>query len=106
MSIKTITKENFNEEIVVSDLPVLVDFWAPWCVYCRRIAPVLDRMADNLDGQVVIAKIDVDEQPELAAQFSVETIPALFLFQNGEPGEKLVAPSSQAQIEAWMDEQL
>ena len=95
----TLTKENFEQEVLQSDRPVLVDFWAPWCVYCRRIAPVLDRM----DGQsdVVIAKINIDEQPELEERFQVDTIPTLLLFRNGQAGEPLIAPGSKAQIVDW-----
>lgn len=99
----TITKENFETQVLQVDRPVLIDFWAPWCVYCRRIAPVLDRMDGASD--VTIAKINIDEQPELAAQFGVEVIPTFYLFQHGEHGDKLVAPSSQAQLEAWIAEQ-
>lgn len=96
----TLTKENFEQEVLQSDRPVLVDFWAPWCVYCRRISPVLDRM----DGQndVVIAKINIDEQPELAERFGVEVIPTFYLFQHGAHGDKLIAPGSQAQLEDWI----
>lgn len=99
----TLTKENFEQEVLQSDRPVLVDFWAPWCVYCRRIAPAFDRM----DGQsdVVLAKINIDEQPELAERFDVTVIPTFYLFQNGVPGDKLIAPGSQAQIEDWVNAQ-
>ena len=99
----TITKENFEQQVLQADSPVLIDFWAPWCVYCRRIAPVLDRMDGASD--VTIAKINIDEQPELAARFGVEVIPTFYLFQQGKHGDKLVAPSSQAQLETWIVEQ-
>lgn len=99
----TITKENFEQQVLQADSPVLIDFWAPWCVYCRRIAPVLDRMDGASD--VTIAKINIDEQPELAARFGVEVIPTFYLFQQGKHGDKLVAPSSQAQLETWIAEQ-
>ena len=106
MSIKTITKDNFSQEVSQSSQPVLVDFWAPWCVYCKRLAPVLDRLSDKLASQVAVAKINIDEQPELAQQFDVSVIPTLYLFQEGQPGEKLVAPPSQAQIEDWIHTQV
>lgn len=99
----TITKENFEQQVLQADSPVLIDFWAPWCVYCRRIVPVLDRMDGASD--VTIAKINIDEQPELAARFGVEVIPTFYLFQQGKHGDKLVAPSSQAQLETWIAEQ-
>ena len=106
MSVKTITKENFSQEVAQAAQPVLLDFWAPWCVYCKRLSPVLDRLSDKLEAQVSVAKINIDEQPELAQKFDVSVIPTLYLFQQGQPGEKLVAPPSQAQIEDWIHAQV
>lgn len=102
MAIEIITNDNFQTEVLSSAEPTLVEFWAPWCVYCRRLGPVLDRMAQN---GTRIGKVNIDEQSALADRFGVDTIPSLFLFRNGQHGEKLVAPSSQAQIEAWMQAQ-
>ena len=105
MSIETITKENFVNEVKNADRPVLVEFWAPWCVYCRRLSPVLDRLSDKLGDKLPIGKINIDEQAELETQYNVEVVPTLYLFQNGGHGEKLVAPSSQAQLEQWIGAQ-
>lgn len=105
MSVINITNENFEREVLQAQKPVLVDFWAPWCGYCRRLAPVIDRMAENSDGSVVIAKLNVDDAQEIAARYRVDTIPTLYLFQNGGHGEPLVAPSSQAQIDDWIKAQ-
>lgn len=102
MTVLNVTSENFEREVLQSQKPVLVDFWAPWCVYCRRLAPVIDRMAENGDGSVVIAKLNVDDAPDIAARYHVDTIPTLYLFQNGQHGDALVAPPSQAQIDAWI----
>lgn len=102
MSVINITSENFEREVLQAQKPVLVDFWAPWCVYCRRLGPVIDRMAENSDGSVVIAKLNVDDAQDIAARYHVDTIPTLYLFQNGQPGGPLVAPPSQAQIDAWI----
>ncbi|HJC21050.1 MAG TPA: thioredoxin family protein [Candidatus Butyricicoccus avicola] len=96
----TLNRENFAQEVLQSEQPVLVEFWAPWCVYCRRISPALDRM--DQASEVKIAKINIDEQPELAAQFQVEVIPTFLLFQQGQHGDRLIAPGSQAQIEEWI----
>jgi thioredoxin 1 len=79
-----------------------VDFWAPWCGYCRRIGPAVDALAAEYAGKVGVGKVNVDEQPELAEQFKVMTIPSLFVFQNGEHGEAIIAPGSKAQIEEFI----
>ncbi|MCI2047589.1 MAG: thioredoxin [Faecalibacterium sp.] len=105
MEIKTITKENFAAEIEQASQPVLVDLWAPWCVYCRRLAPALDRVAEKYDGQLTVAKINIDEQPELADALHADVIPTLYLYQGGSHGEKLVAPPSQAAVEEWITAQ-
>ena len=98
----TITKENFAELVERAEKPVLVDFWAPWCVYCRRIGPAVDQIAQQYDGQLVVGKVNIDEQPELEERFQVDTIPTLLLFQKGSHGPALVAPSTAAQIKEWL----
>ncbi len=103
--IETITKENFAEKIEKAPQPALVELWAPWCVYCRRLAPALDRLAEKLGEKMVVGKINIDEQPELAEKLDASTIPTLYVYQNGAHGEKLVAPASQAQVETWIESQ-
>lgn len=99
----TLTTENFEKEVLQAQQPVLVEFSAPWCVYCRRIEPVLHRMDGKSD--ILIATINTDDQPELAQRFGVEVIPTFYLFQDGKHGEKLIAPGSQAQLEEWIASQ-
>ena len=104
-TILTITAENFEKEVLQSALPVLVDFWAPWCVYCRRIEPAVEELAEDTEGNLVVGKVNVDEQEALADRFGVETIPSLILFRNGkQAGEELVAPGSRDAIEEWLEE--
>lgn len=94
-----ITKENFEEVVLNNHLPVLVDFWTTWCGPCKMIGPIIDQMSDELAGKVVFGKLNVDNQPELAMQFQVMSIPTLLLFKDGKvvnkkigfmPKEKLV----------------
>lgn len=105
MSERTITLDNFDQEVSKSALPVLLDFWAPWCVYCRSIEPAVKALSEELEGTLAIGKVNIDEQPELAERFRVETIPSLILFRDGEEtGERLVAPVSRDEIEEWLEE--
>ena len=97
MSIITITKENFNQEVLQSEKPILVDFWASWCGPCRMLSPVMDRVADS-QSEVKVGKINVDEQPDLAQQFRVMTIPTLILFKNGQPVKQSVGVQAEAAI--------
>lgn len=91
-----VTKENFKEEVLDAKKPVLVDFWATWCMPCKRQGVILEEMA--ADG-ITIGKIDVDEQPELAAQFRVMSIPTLIIFKDGQEAERLVGLRSREELE-------
>ncbi|MBO5007753.1 MAG: thioredoxin [Clostridia bacterium] len=78
-----ITKDNFEAEVLNSHIPVIVDFWATWCGPCMMLAPVLEEIAEQYDGEIKVAKVNVDEEPELAMQFKVVSIPMVALFENG-----------------------
>ena len=105
MSSITVNTNQFSSIVAESQKPVLVDFWAPWCGYCRRIAPALEQIAQQWADKLVVGKVNVDEQEALADRFGVETIPSLILFRNGEQaGEELVAPGSRDAIEEWLEE--
>lgn len=85
-----ITEKNFEEMVLKNEKPVMVDFWASWCGPCRMLSTVVDRLADEFDDQLVVGKINVDEQPSLAERYHVLSIPTLFFFKNGELVNKLV----------------
>ncbi len=92
-----ITKENFESEVLKSDKPVLVDFWAAWCGPCKMLSPVIDEIAEER-SDIKVGKINVDEQPELASQFAVMSIPTLIVFKNGEIANKAIGVQSKDAI--------
>ena len=100
MAITHITKQNFKAEVLQSGVPVLVDFWAPWCGPCRMLAPVLEELDGDLAGKVKVAKVNVDEEMELAAQFQVASIPTLILFQGGQAVRRTVGVQPKAKLAA------
>jgi thioredoxin 1 len=85
-----LTEANFNSEVIESDQPVLVDFWAEWCGPCKMIGPVLDQLSGEIEGQAKIAKVNVDEARELAVKYNVKSIPLLLFFKNGEVKDQIV----------------
>lgn len=101
-----LNKELFDNYTNNTNKPVLVDFWAPWCVYCRRIGPGLNILAEQYKDSLVIGKINIDEEQELAVQEQVEVIPTLVIYKGGQALGSIVAPESKAQIEAFIKETL
>jgi thioredoxin 1 len=102
-NIVTATEANFAAEVVQSQVPVLVDFWAEWCGPCKMIAPVLDELATEYAGKVKIAKVNIDEFQGLAAQFNVRAIPTLLLFKNGQVIEQMVGLRNKAALKGSLD---
>lgn len=99
-NILQLNDSNFDTEIKNATLPVLVDFWAPWCGPCRMIAPILDKIAADLNGQAIVAKVNVDESPGVASRFRVSSIPTLLFFKNGEVREQVVGMQGEADLTA------
>ncbi len=95
----TLTKENFESEVIKSDKPILVDFWATWCGPCRMLAPVLEEIASENEGKIKIGKVNVDDEPVLADLFKVNSIPLLVYFKDGKPVKSLIGYRPKADIE-------
>ncbi len=103
MSAIKIDKNNFQSDVLQATGPVVVDFWAEWCGPCKMIAPALDEIATELDGKVKIAKINIDENPELAAQFGVRSIPTLMIFKGGEVADMKVGAAPKTALSSWIN---
>lgn len=88
----------FDDKVINSSTPILVDFWAEWCGPCKMIAPILDELAGEMDGKLLIGKLDVDENQSTAMAYGVMSIPTLLLFKNGEPVERIVGYQPKAQL--------
>ncbi len=102
MSAIVIDSGNFINEVLNSDKPVLVDFWASWCGPCRMLSPIVEEIADEYAGRIKVGKINIDEQPQLAARFNVASIPTLILFKNGKPVNMSVGVKPKRAIESML----
>ena len=98
MSILTITKDNFEDEVLNTENTVLVDFWASWCGPCRMIAPIVEEIANEGHAGLIVGKVNVDDEPELAEAFDVMTIPTLIVFKNGEAVNQAIGAIPKAKI--------
>ena len=106
MATKIVTDQNFAADVLASDKPVLLDFWAKWCGPCRMIAPALEEISNTLGDKVTIAKINIDENPETPGKYGVRGIPTMLLFKNGEVAAQKVGAAPRGQIQDWLEAQL
>ena len=102
----TLTNDNFEQEVLKSHKPVLVDFWAQWCGPCRAVAPVMDELSNEFNGRAKVGKINVDDQGELAAKFRIMSIPTVMLFKGGEAVEKVIGARSKDEFVKMLESNL
>lgn len=106
MSEVILNSSNFEKEVLESDIPVLVDFWATWCGPCKMIAPIISQLAIKYEGKVKVGKVDVDESPEIAESFNISSIPTLIMFKGGEVAGQRVGGANMAILDAFINENL
>lgn len=106
MSDIIITDQNFKSQVIDSQVPVVVDFWAPWCGPCRMVSPVIEELAKDYAGKVVVGKLNVDENPQTAGQFNVMSIPTIMLFKSGQPVKSMIGAQGKESYKMAIDEVL
>lgn len=105
-NVKNVTTDTFRQDVIESDKPVVVDFWAEWCGPCKKLSPILEEVAEELDGQVTVAKVNVDEERNLGAMFQIMSIPNVLIFNHGEKVDEFVGLRSKDDIVAQVKKQL
>jgi len=97
------TKDNFDREVLKSDVPVLIDFWAEWCAPCKIIAPIIDEIADDYQGKIKVGKVNVESAPDIASRYGIMSIPSLLIFNNGKVADQIIGTVPKKSITAKID---
>ena len=106
MSTKNITDENFETEVLKSSLPTMVDFWAEWCGPCKQVAPILEEISNEMIGKVVVAKHNIDQEPNMPTRYGVRGIPTMLIFKDGELKATKVGVTTKSNIVSWIKENI
>mgnify|MGYP000008720210 FL=1 len=106
MATKNVTDDNFDTEVIKSTKPILVDFWAEWCGPCKQIAPVLEKISEDMGDQIVVAKHNIDSEPNTPTKYGVRGIPTMLLFKNGELKATKVGATTKSNIVSWIKENI
>ena len=106
MAATAVTDTSFNQEVIESDIPVLVDFWAPWCGPCRMVSPVVDEISEEYDGQVKVVKVNTDENPSVASQYGIRSIPTLMIFKGGQRVDMVVGAVPKTTLSNTLEKSL
>ena len=104
MSVKHFSNDTFQSEVLQGSGPILVDFWAPWCGPCKMLGPVIDGLAEELSGKAVVGKVNIDDEPDLAAKYGVVTIPTIILFKDGQEVNRLVGVQSKLTLTQMVEQ--
>lgn len=104
MSVKNLTGDNFEQEVIQESLPVLVDFWAPWCGPCKMVGPIVETLAAENEGKLVVAKVNVDENKSLAVQYGIRGIPTLVFFKDGAEVKRVVGAQNKSQLQTSINQ--
>ena len=103
MSVKSIKENEFDSEVINSDKPVLIDFWAEWCGPCKEIAPILDEIADEMKDKIKVVKINIDENPNIPNKYGIQSIPTMIIFKKGEPISTKIGAAIKSEVKTWIE---
>ena len=103
MSVKSIKEKEFESEVINSDKPVLIDFWAQWCGPCKEIAPILEEIADEMQDIIKVVKINIDENPNIPNKYGIQSIPTMIIFKKGQPISTKIGVAIKSEVKTWIE---